>query len=221
MPTPEGALPLQRKESTSSSGCSGQFPVLSTRKSNSCNGIGLWLYETLSCVTRAELLRYTYAPGRRRTPALSLTRIWHGFRSASENNSGPNSVERRTRNLRFSQWTSCSGMVEFWARARRRLRSSPVCRVVRHLFASGVLDHGLWQTALPSYRNPDSPKLDRQPGSLGIREEYSCPQVLRSGWIPIRAWQAKRNALCRSYRSAGTISKAVNGETTRNGIKYA
>src|SRR4029077_10284547 len=43
IPTPEGVLPLQRKESTSSSGCSGQFPVLSTRKSNSCNGRGLMI----------------------------------------------------------------------------------------------------------------------------------------------------------------------------------
>ena len=37
---------------------------------------------------RAELPRYTYAHGRRRMPALSLTRIWHSFRSTSENSFG-------------------------------------------------------------------------------------------------------------------------------------
>ena len=29
---------------------------------------------------------------------------------------------------------------QFWAGARRRLRSNPGCRAVRHLFASGVLE---------------------------------------------------------------------------------
>ena len=33
-------------------------------------------------------------------------------------------------------------MVEFWARARRRLRPHPVYRAVRHLFTSGVLEQG-------------------------------------------------------------------------------
>ena len=50
--------------------------------------------------------------------------------------------------------------------------------IVRHIFTSGVLEHGLWQTALQSHRNSDSPKLGREPGSLGVREEYSRPQLL-------------------------------------------
>src|SRR5271165_2088735 len=45
-------------------------------------------------------------------------------------------------------------------------------------FTSGVLVDGLWQTALQSHRNSDSPKLGRELGSLGVREEYSRPQLL-------------------------------------------
>ena len=46
------------------------------------------------------------------------------------------------------------------------------------IFTSRLLEHGLWQTALQSHRNSDSPKLGREPGSLGVREEYSRPQLL-------------------------------------------
>src|SRR5271165_884494 len=127
---------------------------------------------------RAELPRYTYAHGRRRMPALSLTRIWHGFRSTSENSFGRKFSQKAYAQLSFSESRSRSGMVGFWARARRRLRCNPGCRAVRHLFTSGVLVHGLWQTALQSHRNSDSPKLGREPGSLGVREEYSRPQLL-------------------------------------------
>src|SRR5258708_6413508 len=76
---------------------------------------------------------------------------------------GANPLKRRTRNFRFSESKSRSGMVGFWALARRRLRSNPGCRAARHLFTSGVLEHGLWQTALQSHRNSDSPKLGREP----------------------------------------------------------
>ena len=43
------------------------------------------------------------------------------------------------------------------------------------------------------------------------KDERGTLVLMGSGWVPIRAWQAKRNALCGSYRNAGAISKAAQG----------
>jgi hypothetical protein len=43
---------------------------------------------------------------------------------------------------------------------------------------SGVLEHELWQTALQSHRTSDSPKLDRELSSLGVRVKARYRKLL-------------------------------------------
>jgi hypothetical protein len=119
-------------------------------------------------------------------------------------------------------------MVGFWACARRRLRSSPGCRAVRHLFTSGVLEHGLWQTAFTEPQKLGFAKACRflavAMGEGRVEEGSRCrlPFRSKSGRLSERvikqtlAILGKLVKLDPSCRSTGSYAGHRRGASARN-----